>query len=297
MRNIVALMAAVRFKSSYIVQEQERQFRMNNGPPEWLKGYSHFPSKLQQLSEINALLAHQPWRINKDHIAKLFKSTVGWTIAGLIDAILIMSHSRSMSAFALAMGLFPEVEFKDKPVVTPTEVYEDKSDDNKTAEVINKLSKQCIWKPGQKKPTLLSLSFEQFAASATPPELSAQREENGDTLSVWEWSNIEARYQDPFAKMIYHDFDVNSKEYSYLNIQDFSWANQGFSLLRQFNNVSAQLLDNCFNCIRSLTYKSFHCQKAVDTEPFRMAIWYYVHRLHGIFHDDYDYAQVNKWPS
>ena len=26
-----------------------------------------------------------------------------------------------------------------------------------------------------------------------------------------------------------------------------------------------------------------------------MAIWYYVHRLHGIFHDDFDYAQVNKW--
>jgi hypothetical protein len=184
MRNIVALMAAVRFKSSYIVQDQEREFRMNNGPPEWLKGYSHFPSKLQQLSEINAVLAHQPWRINKDHIAKLFKSTVGWTIAGLIDAILIMSHSRSMSAFALAMGLYPEVEFKDKPIITPTEVYEDKTDDNKTAEVINKLSKQSIWKPGQKKPTLLSLSFEQFAASATPPELTAQREENGDTLSL-----------------------------------------------------------------------------------------------------------------
>lgn len=31
----------------------------------------------------------------------------------------------------------------------------------------------------------------------------------------------------------------------------------------------------------------------VDTLPFRRAIWYYVLRLYGICHDDYEYKEVN----
>jgi hypothetical protein len=33
----------------------------------------------------------------------------------------------------------------------------------------------------------------------------------------------------------------------------------------------------------------------VDTSPYRNAIWYYVHRIFGICHDDYDYRQVNVY--
>jgi sestrin len=32
----------------------------------------------------------------------------------------------------------------------------------------------------------------------------------------------------------------------------------------------------------------------VDTSAFRRAIWYYIHCLYGIMHDDYDYGQVNQ---
>jgi sestrin len=32
----------------------------------------------------------------------------------------------------------------------------------------------------------------------------------------------------------------------------------------------------------------------VDTTAFRQAIWYYIHCMYGIRHDDYDYAQVNQ---
>ena len=31
----------------------------------------------------------------------------------------------------------------------------------------------------------------------------------------------------------------------------------------------------------------------MDTLPFRRAIWYYVLRLYGICHDDYEYKEVN----
>ena len=34
------------------------------------------------------------------------------------------------------------------------------------------------------------------------------------------------------------------------------------------------------------------CQ--VDTSSFRQAIWYYIHCMYGIRHDDYDYSEVNQ---
>ena len=33
----------------------------------------------------------------------------------------------------------------------------------------------------------------------------------------------------------------------------------------------------------------------VDTARFRSAVWHYVHRVQGIFHDDYSYNSVNFW--
>lgn len=32
----------------------------------------------------------------------------------------------------------------------------------------------------------------------------------------------------------------------------------------------------------------------VDTSSFRRAIWYYIHCMFGIRHDDYDYSEVNQ---
>jgi len=33
-------------------------------------------------------------------------------------------------------------------------------------------------------------------------------------------------------------------------------------------------------------------QKNIDTHPFREAIWYYIHSIKGIRHDDYHYRKV-----
>lgn len=33
----------------------------------------------------------------------------------------------------------------------------------------------------------------------------------------------------------------------------------------------------------------------LDTAPLRQAVWYYVQRLAGLLHDDYDYADVNRY--
>ena len=33
----------------------------------------------------------------------------------------------------------------------------------------------------------------------------------------------------------------------------------------------------------------------MDTSPFRRSVWYYVHRIQGLLHDDYDYSLVNMF--
>lgn len=55
-------------KCTYLVLDQEREFRENGGPAEWLSGYYSIPDKLRHLHESNALLAHRPWLLKKEHI-------------------------------------------------------------------------------------------------------------------------------------------------------------------------------------------------------------------------------------
>ncbi|CAI5730371.1 unnamed protein product [Hyaloperonospora brassicae] len=96
----------------------------------------------------------------------------------------------------------------------------------------------------------------------------------------------------------YSDFDVRSDEYEVLHTEDFSWDEHCFSLVkRYFPGEAGQILEDLFNLTSKLTYDCFGANKDefVDTSPYRDAVWYYVHRIFGICHDDYDYRQVNTY--
>lgn len=41
---------------------------MQGGNQMWLKGLRYIPQKLLDLYEINKILAHRPWLLNKTHI-------------------------------------------------------------------------------------------------------------------------------------------------------------------------------------------------------------------------------------
>jgi len=88
----------------------------------------------------------------------------------------------------------------------------------------------------------------------------------------------------------YVDFDV--KKDPIFNIHDFSWSDQGYSLIRRYYSKAA-LLDDEFNHIQNLSYNNFNTQQGVDTGPLRKSIWRYIHRVFGILHDDFNYGHVN----
>lgn len=60
--------AAARHQCSYLVNLHVNDFLQVGGDPKWLNGLDEAPQKLQQLGELNKILAHRPWLLTKEHI-------------------------------------------------------------------------------------------------------------------------------------------------------------------------------------------------------------------------------------
>eukprot|EP01125_Pyxidicula_operculata_P016118 TRINITY_DN551_c0_g1_i1.p1 TRINITY_DN551_c0_g1~~TRINITY_DN551_c0_g1_i1.p1 ORF type:complete len:646 (+),score=135.50 TRINITY_DN551_c0_g1_i1:41-1978(+) len=128
------------------------------------------------------------------------------------------------------------------------------------------------------------------------------KNENNNNSSYWS-EELDSKYgDDAFIasstysqnrnKLIIEHDDYDCEEDKILHILDFPWGTYGYSIVRRFFSEMADRLDSCFATILKLTYKSVGNQQAVNTEPFRLAIWYYVHRVEGIIYDDFDYQKV-----
>ena len=79
----------------------------------------------------------------------------------------------------------------------------------------------------------------------------------GHTLSISTGSVCEyGRFIDPY-RITHEDFDVKSKDYDTFRVADYSWREHAYILIEQYYDGAAQLLDEQFDQIRSLTYKTF----------------------------------------
>ncbi len=90
----------------------------------------------------------------------------------------------------------------------------------------------------------------------------------------------------------YRDFDTSE---GMLITHDFSWEEHAYALVARCYPPGAPVLERQFKTAFNLTYSRFSATgEAVNTEPFRTAIWYYIQRLYGVRNDHYDYAMVNR---
>jgi len=105
LRHYVAIMAAARHKCMFLVAQQEREFKLQNGQKSWLNGINNIPQKLKDLNEINKLLCHQPWLINHSHIEKVLTGQYSWSLTELIMAITITAHFNALSGFVFGLGI------------------------------------------------------------------------------------------------------------------------------------------------------------------------------------------------
>lgn len=84
----VILQAAARHQCSYLVNLHVNDFLQVGGDPKWLNGLDEAPQKLQQLGELNKILAHRPWLLTKEHIEVRGRAWSGgwkWTWEGLCN--------------------------------------------------------------------------------------------------------------------------------------------------------------------------------------------------------------------
>ncbi|NXQ84667.1 SESN2 protein, partial [Nyctibius grandis] len=110
-RHYIAIMAAARHQCTYLVGLHMEEFLQVGGNPAWLRGLHCAPQKLRNLNEINKLLAHRPWLVTKEHIEALLKTGEhSWSLAELVQALVLLTHYHSLASFVFGCGVNPEEE-------------------------------------------------------------------------------------------------------------------------------------------------------------------------------------------
>lgn len=283
-RSYIAMLAAARHGCSYLVRQQEEEFLLSGGPRSWLRGAEFAPVKIQNLLHFNALLAHQPWRLRRNHIEALVRGTDSWSMSELVHAITIMCTFHSLCGLVCGLGVVPEgsqTPLSQDSMPSPPVSGSGEAEDENTL-FFERLQLAQAKVPDD--PTERSKVFEH--AEQQQGEIESGIETSGATVAM-------RQYVGDQYELMYRDFDVRSREYKVLRGQVYSWQDHVYSLMSQFYPGIPSLLQEEFTQVRTLTYNQFNTEENVDTQRLRNAIWHYVQRLYGIMYDDFSYGEVN----
>eukprot|EP00002_Diphylleia_rotans_P008633 TRINITY_DN1861_c0_g1_i2.p1 TRINITY_DN1861_c0_g1~~TRINITY_DN1861_c0_g1_i2.p1 ORF type:complete len:562 (-),score=129.20 TRINITY_DN1861_c0_g1_i2:380-2065(-) len=287
-RYYISIMASSQHNCHYLVHLQEERFLFAGGDSTWLKGIDFAPKKLGGLIEINAILSHQPWLLTCDHIEGLVRGAETWSISELVHAILIMCTFHSLAGFIWGLGITPEADLED---ISLRKVFVAEEKDmsaviKNTDDLLAKLQSPQgdeLDAEEEREKAFEIIENEGWVPETPPPEETAIL--RGDLT----------RYTKICPPTRYRDFDVHAKEYSIFRIIDYSWSEHGVALTQKFCSNIWEPLDDLFDYTYRMTSYTLGDNRGVDTQPVRRAIWYYSHRLFGLFHDDYNYREVNEF--
>ncbi|CAD5110731.1 DgyrCDS101 [Dimorphilus gyrociliatus] len=310
-RHYIAIMASARHYCNYIVKLHTCEFIMQGGDPEWLEGIDKCPKKLQDLNELNMLMAHQPWKIKDSHIKDLTSGQRKWTLSEVMHAVVLLAHFHSLSSFVYGCGVSPELDDSDggytfyrskedgSTLFDPSSSSDpevngvENSNEEKPIKVLMESMRQLHDNPEasvEEKVKAFESIDPAFDKSPSPPQSGAHEERQRKEQN--------AEFMKKFIDnpgFAYEDFSQRdrSNNPTTFRAQDFSWDEQGFSLTNRLYPDLGQYLDEKFKIATTLTYYTMGNNLDVDTTAFRRAIWNYIHCMFGIRHDDYDYREVN----
>jgi sestrin len=296
-RHYIAIIATARHHCTNLVKLHEREFLLHNGNPEWLKGINHAPRKIQDLYEVNKILAHQPWLITKDHMAKLLKGPEPWSLSELMHAIILLAHFHSLCTFVYGCGISAGLETGD---------FTSHTTDSCDTDCSSTFDRTAIEKTNVGLEVLMERMkklTEGFTEEMSPEELlerfhSIEHQCAEITIPAIKECSLKSEIL-RFVKgndFAYTDFATRSpeSEISTFRACDYSWEDQGFSLANRLYTDIGNLLDDKYNMAANMTYYTMGDNHEVDTSSFRGAIWNYIHCMYGVMHDDYDYTEVNQ---
>jgi len=301
-RHLIALLASARYSCSFLVEYHKKEFLRLGGKKELLdKGLTEVPKKIMKLYELNKILAHRPWMLTAQHITDLTApGSDNWSLSELVYAIVLMVHFHSFASFIQSCVLLEEEESqkenhnimninsKKAPPYDCTRTTHKGSPSTESYKVDHLLQKMRILQGKQNSPPPqeeLKSRFQTMTLNCSEVLPCAQIPEVEPDMSRFV-RDMDFQYVD-FARR------GREAEFPTFRIQDFNWDEEGYSMISQFYDDVAQLLDDKFRTIYNLTYRTMGRHSSIDTSLFRRASWNYIQCLWGIRHDDYDYAEVN----
>ncbi|XP_041759373.1 sestrin-2 isoform X1 [Coregonus clupeaformis] len=311
-RHYIVVMAAARHQCSYLVQQHSAGFLEAGGEESWLGGLQHTHPKIRSLHTLNKLLAHRPWLITQQHIQELVCPGVDarWSLAELIHAVVLMTHSHSLSSFVWGCGLHPEPDHVGGHTFCPPSpsnfvlghaFYPHSPSNNMPRSPHSPIPEDGKPEDGVMEVEVLMkrmVELQQQEEECSPEEMitrfERERSESIPTAVVrGAPSELLLRLvEDP--EFIYEDFSIRGEQSPpTMRAQDYSWEDHGFSLVNRLLPDMGQLLEEKFQVVCGLTYNRMAMHKDVDTHTLRKALWNYIHCLYGIRYDDYDYGEVN----
>eukprot|EP00741_Cyanophora_paradoxa_P016244 tig00000197_g15683.t1 len=330
-RHYIAVLASARHRCEYFVRRQEAEFLAAGGDALWLQGADQAPRKIQNILELNMLMAHQPWRMNKQHVEALVRGADAWSIAELMHAIVLMSTFHSLCGFVHGSGLLPEADLCAADEEDPNEPSSPTHGGGGSGGEGS--PRPAGSSPRHRSaPATPATPATPLAGAAAPADGGGEEVDTAEAIRLlklgkdaWTRSSDDkitllekasrvggagtstppseppssdrphfdcSRYIGPY-RMQHSDFNVRSNEYKGLRSTELCWAAHGYAMVNRFYPGVAPLLDREFKVTLESTDNSFACAPDVDTRPFRSAVWYYVHLIMGHSNDDFDYHQVN----
>lgn len=296
-RHYIALMAACRHQCQYMIDFHKTEFARVGGNRTWLEGLGKASQKIRSLDSLNRILAHQPWLLQTSHLQDLTQAPnpQNWSLSELLQAALILSHVHALCSFVHAVGITSSNK-KDhhSPISTngtsspanderfPSEQSDDVETLMATMEKLTQTVSECSMEEKQ----------QQFLAiNVQNSEISTIDETNCSSACLADC----ALYTSDMA-FTYEDFAKRNETSAAptFKIHDYSWDDQGYSVISQLCSHLTNAVDQKFHLTRNLTYYTMGEHHGVDTSKYRTAVWNYIQSLYGIRHDDYDYAEVNK---
>lgn len=299
LRYYIALMAASAHSCDVLVKFYETNFLKHGGNSKWISGIETSSPKIKLLTNFIKKSSHQPWTINYDCISGLLKSNV-WSLSEFVQAIVIISHVICLSSFTHGVGIDYHIgslaEKRSSTISTDSNTMLDMNDDlinnskYNCINLVNKLNELDTHRDKNKIDTIED-NFREFESTINK-DLDANECQIQSNTSFYSYSS---KYVDD-PHFTYVDFANRPDKLKSpaLRHHDFSWEEHCFSIISSYYPEAATFLDDKFTCIKSLTYNMIGSVNNVDTTSFRMATWNYIHVIHGIFHEDYSYHEVNK---
>ncbi|XP_077851406.1 sestrin-2 isoform X2 [Macaca mulatta] len=227
-----------------------------------------------------------------------------WSLAELIQALVLLTHCHSLSSFVFGCGILPEGDADGSPAPqAPTPPSEQSSPPSR-----DPLNNSGGFESAREVEALME-RMRQLQESLLRDEGTSQEEmesrfelEKSESLLVTPSADILEPSPHPDMLCFVEDPTFGYEDFTRrgaqapptFRAQDYTWEDHGYSLIQRLYPEGGQLLDEKFQAAYSLTYNTIAMHSGVDTSVLRRAIWNYIHCVFGIRYDDYDYGEVNQ---